>query len=249
MKVSDIYDRRLLPFGQRSLDRIREISKVYEGLVVSQPPWSVSDKIKKHFPDVLVKFSRDPDSNLLTIRLTFGKQILSIDQFNKLYVLINNLGWYGSWYITPIEEQVFKFNIEEIKKLLQTDRAVIVQIEAKYDVEEMSKPRELYHGTPLINVDKILRQGIVPKSKAIDLSYPDRIYLATKLDNLVDKLIPHIAEEKKITDWAIFKIKDLNNISPRLRLFRDPLYPYGYYALANIPPKNIELIKKFSVSI
>lgn len=247
MKLTEIIDRRLFPQGRRSFNHVKSTVKVYEGLIRSESPWFVVDKIRNKFKGIRIGHKKDPDSNLIVIRATLGKENIDETQFIQLLTLINTVGWYCSWYSTPVDEQVHKFDKDAVIELLQTDRAIIVQIEAKYDVEEIKFPKVLYHATPSKYANKVKKIGLTPKSKAIRLQYPDRIYLASNLDNLVTKLVPDIADTKSIRDWTIFQINDLEDVYPKPRLYRDPLYPHGYYVLVNIPPSFITELKTIKV--
>lgn len=237
----------LLPFGPYSIEEraaVQEANAVYEGLIRSVSPYEAVTRIKFQFPDVKAVVERDPGHPAAVVFLDMTSTKVKPADFDRLMTLVNNLGWYPSW-MNVNKKRGGKFDAASVQATLGTPRSrLVVQLEAKYDVEEIKIPHVLYHATPVRHGQKITTLGLVPRSKAASIVYPDRIYLAKDLDNLVDVLIPHIADSKQLHGgWAVFQITGLDKMVPPPRLFFDPLYPHGYYTMSNIPPANLKLLK------
>ena len=79
----------------------------------------------------------------------------------------------------------------------------------------------LYHISPLKNLPKILKNGLVPYSKANNFSYDDRVYLFNKCDrSTVYNYAIYKTKEAKDTGFCVFKIF-------KNKLLNDPLFKNG----------------------
>lgn len=244
MKIRDI---NLLPIGPYSTDEqvaVQEANAVYEGLIRSVNPHMLVNRIKFQFSTIKAVAQKDPDGPTAVVFLDMTSTKINSNGFDDLMVLVNNLGWYPSW-MQVNKKRGGKFDALIARQTLDTPRSrLVIQLEAKYDVEEVKIPSALYHASPVKHSQKITARGLVPRSKATSIVYPDRIYLAKDMDNLIDVLVPHIADSKQLHGgWAIFQITGLDKMVPPPRLFFDPLYPHGYYTMSNIPPAHIKLVK------
>lgn len=244
MKIKDINLLPIGPYSSGEQEAIQEANAVYEGLIRSVNPHMVVNRIKFQFPNIKVVAQQDPDGPTAVVFLDITSTKINSGEFDRLMVLVNTLGWYPSW-MQVNKKRGGKFDSADASKTLETPRSkLVVQLEAKYDVEEVKLPSVLYHASPAKHGQKITTQGLVPRSKATSIVYPDRIYLAKDLDNLINVLIPHIADTKQLHDgWAVFQVVGLDKMVPPPRLFFDPLYPHGYYTMSNIPPSHLKLIK------
>ena len=112
---------------------------------------------------------------------------------------------------------------------------------------------DLYHLSVQEYKDKILKNGIFPKSKSKLSSHVDRVYLYKTIDDckiLIPQMKLHYSEEmnvnhyelgnkkwRKNTKWIIYKIIG------DYKLYKDPRYDGGYYTMDNIDPNNISIIE------
>lgn len=107
--------------------------------------------------------------------------------------------------------------------ITETSECLLVQIqfEAKYTDMLVDLADVLYHVSPLKNLQKILKNGLVPYSKASRFNYDDRVYLFNKCDrSTVYDYAFYKMEEAKDTGFCVFKV--LKNT-----LLNDPLFKDG----------------------
>lgn len=235
----------VFPRVQEAAIEAAKFNLIYEGLIVSRPALLIYHKLKSHFPNAQVQRSYD-ETNGTSILLISFKDIIRED-FKFLEQLINSLGWFFSAYCVNNRDWK-RFDLSEVQKAVDTNSGMIrLQIEAKYDIEEQDIPNLLYHATPTVYIGKIQRQGLVPKSKNNMVAYGSRIYAAVDLDNLEYVLIPDLADNSNRKDWTIFSINTSDSIHPKIRWFKDPAYPYGYYTSTNIPPARLRIVKQISI--
>lgn len=98
---------------------------------------------------------------------------------------------------------------------------VYIQFEAKYTNMLVDLADVLYHVSPLKNLQKILKNGLVPYSKANSFKYDDRIYLFNKCDKatVYDYAIYKTIEAKD-TGFCVFTVF-------KSKLLDDPLFKDG----------------------
>lgn len=96
-----------------------------------------------------------------------------------------------------------------------------VTFEAKYTDIDFDLSDNLYHVTPMRNLSKICKNGLVPKSKHAVYQYPERVYLFNDCDMLF------------ILDYAMSKAEDVHDSQFAMlklsseRLQQDPQYKNG----------------------
>lgn len=168
---------------------------------------------------------------------TFHTDIINL---NNIIKDANNLGWFPSFMET--EDYTGKWNEKYFKK-----GEIKLRFEAKFDEEIVEKiPEILYHITPTQNVDKILKIGLVPKSRSKASFHPERVYLGNSIKG-IEKLGEMFYQKTGIKNWTILKIKTDMVPGDYLKLYTDPNYKQGYYILNNIPPQAIEKIKEITL--
>lgn len=212
-----------------------------EGLIKTTNISKTINLLKKYFPDVFIK---EGDK-------TF---IISIDDPNiedikRLLVNINNFGWFPSFfrYMTKEDKIVADKWNDKIINILDKLESISITFEAKFDEEVVENiPSTLYHITPTLNVDKILKTGLVPKSRSKASYHPDRVYLSKDLED-IENLGEMFYQKTGIKNWTILKIKTDIIPGDYLKLYTDPNYKQGYYTLNNIPPQAIEKIKEINI--
>jgi hypothetical protein len=204
------------------------IDKVSNELSLLKFNYSIQKKENNTIDILLKKFNTisDVDSSLNTI--------------NKLFT--NRHGWFPSKMIINYTDgliDIFTYD-ENILKGVDNKRfdSVKITYEANYDIEE-EVPAKLYHLSTSEYKDKILKNGLVPKSKSKLTKHPDRIYVCLKIEKCYD-LIRNMNSINENKDWILYEIstKGIND----LKLYTDPNYEGGYYLVDNIPPSNIKII-------
>jgi hypothetical protein len=216
----------------------KEEFQIYEGLILSHPLYRVENILKSRF-HIKVNY-KDNKFNLTHIfNLNYIEAKRELDDILQI---TNNLGWFPS-YMSSMSNQKFKeskFSIEDFEKFI-TDSFISINFsfEAKYDISEERYPRILYHVCDAIHVDKILKQGLVPRSRSKKAFHPERVYLVKTLDNAYE-MGTELNRNNTNKEWAILEI-DTATLD-YLKLFRDPNYiNKGFYTLNNISPFCITL--------
>ena len=167
----------------------------------------------------------------------------------------------GSNSIEPLKRKMDSFGyylaVEDNVK-----EGVYLQFEPKFD--EYFKGSELsfrfsdimfYHVAPSHFKEKILKYGLVPKSKNNFLKYPDRVYLM-RATSSGKKDVCELASElydkstNKLNDgfYSLFGIK--SDGLEDMKFYMDMNMPGSdaFFTYENIPPENIVFIKDFNIS-
>jgi len=128
--------------------------------------------------------------------------------------------------------------VEYVKNYeLDKENKVYIQFESWLD-EQIETPEKLYHVCRTIDVEKIKRYGISPKSKHKISYHPDRIYLVVNYLSAIS-IVDQFKEIDK-NDYSVVCITPENN---KLLLRKDPNFNDGYYTTQNILPSWISDIK------
>lgn len=214
-----------------------KMSTILEGLIVTHPI-STSIEIITNWNKFDGIFHPSKDNR----KIIFSSNNISSIELDKLLVLINNLGWYPSRYYEGYilnDQQIF--NREKYLTLIENTKSIVNLIfEAKYDVQldELNIPNILYHIAPLKYKPKILKIGLVPKSKEKIGKHKDRIYLSLNMDGIhqlvnSDKFYPN---ETEFVVYSVDMKKYL--IRQSIKVFEDPMFlGFAVYIYENIPPQ------------
>jgi hypothetical protein len=199
----------------------------------------------------LLGFNFSINKNDNTIELTIN-EFYSLQNINTIFDYINSLfidrnGWFPSKYKL--------INLSGSKNTLQYDEEYLINnknhlktvniiYEPKYDIE-VNIPEKLYHLSIQNHNLKIIKNGLIPKSKNKISKHLDRIYVCRDYEDCY-KLIPrmkinYINSKIPNTKWIIYDI-DTHNLN--IKLYKDPNYSNGYYIIDNIPPDNIKIFDK-----
>jgi len=210
--------------------------------------------VKRTLPKVLdfmnCKYNIDFNYNTNDFQIYFTK----ITDTSK-EVLISRcelLGYFPSVFIIDGIKQIPKNNnsiddfVEFVKnyKLPTNYNEIYFQFESWLD-EKIETPKTLYHVCRTIDVDKIKKYGISPKSKHKISYHPDRIYFVIDLEDAIS-IIKQFKEKEKI-DYSIIKIEfdneDLKDY--KLLVRKDPNFNNGYYTTQNVLPGWITKIENY----
>ena len=184
-------------------------------------------------------FGFEYQRNNNTFEVTFHQ--IDKNTLNKFLKYANNLGWFPSYittnsYTGKWEQNVFNNFLSKVR------------FEAKFDEEIVEKiPDFLYHIAPAQNIRKILKVGLVPKSRSKASYHPDRVYLGKSIEG-VKKLAPQMYQRTGDKNYTILKINTEMVPGSYLRLYVDPNYSReAFYTLNNIPPQAIEKIQDITL--
>ena len=222
------------------LNHLIKSNRIYEGLIHTVSLDTTAEMLDK-WSGSGNKFKVSPKSSKVII--TFIKE-LDKNESDYLLKLINNLGWFpSSMLINRSELKWQKFDLEEFIRMGQDGKVMSIQLEAKYDLEGNIYDFDvMYHVAQSINREKILRIGLVPKSKEKITKHPERVYL---IDSENDANQIAFQFQRKMGDeikWSLFEIdfKRVRKNDPTIRLFSDPNFRGAFYTLSNIPPRFIK---------
>ena len=117
------------------------------------------------------------------------------------------------------------------------------EIKEKYDC--------LYHATPTIYVDKILKQGLIPKSKSNLYFYPDRVFCmnGNRLNDEQITVLKYVQLARGCgkhfdnNEFTILKI-DTKRLPDDIKFYVDPMSPNAVFTYDNIPPQAITISSK-----
>jgi hypothetical protein len=166
----------------------------------------------------------------VSIFTDFNNKELSLE----LISLLNSMGYFISVvYLEPSGKLKDKNDIE--KTLTNSDR-ISIMIEPNYDDKIDFYGEYLYHTTDSKNLDKILKYGLIPKSKNTRSFYPERIYLSPNED-WMSSIRQELVGDKG-GEYINLRIKNFKGLS----LYKDVRFKGGFFTYDNISPKYIELI-------
>lgn len=205
---------------------------INEGLIKTTPLKKFLKILKRFFPDYYVGKGSDEEIIISAGRTEY------ISEIKKIANICNQLGWFISHGNIVDSSTYYKYN-DPI--FFDNQKYEEIIIKPKFDQKDIfSKPTFLYHVTPIKNVEKILKIGLIPKSKNKTSFHPDRIYLTDTLE-IAWSLIKQFERIEKV-EYTILKIESKNL---NVKLYSDiDLRQNGYYTLENIPPKYITVLPK-----
>lgn len=179
----------------------------------------------------------------IKIELTFNNHKIISDVVKKMENLFG-------WYLVGVQGELgepFDPNVDEIRQDLQynanemakeygedMDGLITLYFLPKYGYKS-DVPDMVYHVTEKHNLEKILKYGLVPKTKSKKAYHPDRVYLATDPSKISD-LYSDMAFD--VFEPVIIKI-DLSDVKDRMEFYKDEHFPTGVYTLSNIGPERI----------
>lgn len=230
-----------------------------------------SGLIKTHRGDLSVSYIVDTLKRLkFNINGDFNNDIIKIE-FNEFYhidssklddlfdtisaVLTNKFGWFPSSMniiLTNGMSRLKKYDESEIKLKKSIIQKLIIEFDSRFDSFEKFSG-ELYHLSIEEYKNKVLKNGLYPKSKSKKTSHIDRIYVCKDIDSckiLIPQMKLHYSEEKDVNYYELGNKKYRKNIKSiiyklkvnNVNLYKDPRYLDGYYILDNIDPNNICIV-------
>ena len=233
------------------LDFEKYLNNINEGLLKSYDIDFVIEKSYMQLSILNTDFTIDKLKNN-TIKLTiFNFKNTLIDSiFNLLNSnFVNMFGWFPSYlYLENTVGQKTRMNYDEkyLKRIYKYLDNISIIYESKFN-DELNISDKLYHISIQEHENKIIKYGIIPKTKNKISSHGNRIYVCMDLEscyNLIGRMSFYFFDSnpKINTKWVIYEI---NTNELDIKLYKDPNYlNKGGYLLGNIPPTNIKIIKK-----
>lgn len=176
--------------------------------------------------------------------------------FKLFFTYNNNMGYLPVVYSTSRGGRVhfFKFtkdkkdriDLESFKGTVSKATEVTVSFEANYDdglyKNDLPVPEISYHASPSVNRDKILRDGLVPKSGHRKSYHTDRIYLfydRSDFESLVRVMMGNDSFNlRKPRTYDLYEV----HLSKDNIIHTDPNFTQGFYTYDNIHPNDVNLI-------
>jgi len=242
-----------------SLAHKEHIDMLYEGLIVSYRINTVVSQLKRVYhvnnfniigTDKIViniKNGLHPNKNELSL--------VSDKKFKKSLIVF---GWYVAGYHYITEKNNFKPKIiTDFSELpLMDDIMQLTMIlEPKFDLFSPIKDK-LYHVSPKLYRNKILKRGLIPKSMNNMFNYPSRIYCFDDKKYyliLTNKLVDQIPDERidmlLINDILTYDLYEIKTDKMVIKWVKDVNLKGSYYTLENISKHNMKLINSFDIKI
>ena len=243
------YREMLIDSVKRYKERINdpEISPESKALYVDQ----IQDKER-----ILNEFDFK-SYDTIVINTDFNSKEMSLE----LMALIDSVGYHivsiGTWG-THLQNRPQEYDPKE--SLLSSDRIRLLVIQPNYGERVEFRGEYLYHTTDSKYLDKILKYGLVPKSKNNRFFYPGRIFL-TPSKEFSDVLKLELIRQKSNFNYEKEKLAWKSSVDLRIKnfkgltLYRDMMLPAkhsldfpegGFFTYDNIPPEYIEVVPNSS---
>ena len=222
------------------------IQQIFEGLIITHD----LDKSIKIISNLLDKFSIfykiEKDTNYKTFKIFIENPCdLSIVHYEKLFITVNNLGYFESAFRVTNKYDMSKMykwdNFDQFIRKISNMSLLEIIIESKKDKELDKLPPILYHLTNTKKIKKILKIGIVPKNNNKKSFHLERIYLTDKLVNINTLLTQFLFDDKLNNKKEDYTTLIINTINLNIKLYKDPNFKNGYYTEENINPENIKI--------
>lgn len=231
-------------------------SLINEGLISSTSYEKTNNILTKLFEknnkDVEIEY------NHLGIIISAKNDVFNEKLYTEFLSILKVCGYvisyffYNSNYILKYKRYPTIIELTNFKN----DDYLEINLIKRFDTSDDSPiPDKLYHITEKQNLSKILKNGLIPKSKKKIENHPDRIYILNNIDGAYNflNLLNNMYPEKNFSIIEI-DIKLINQI----KLYFDPTYFKteklykrskfkAYYTYDNIPPyacNIVETLKK-----
>lgn len=224
---------------------------INEGLIRSAKPNQIIKNLTKDIglnsEDVWVVEGLSKGTNRLNIEFN-SKNADKLPEVHKR--LTNVFGWFLSTIATDDLAQPF-LEREEINQIISNlkesgeriksnfkeqgyEIELIFIYESKFDKLNINKIDTLYHITNRDNINKIEKQGLVPKSQSKRSIHPERIYLGISKEELLENPIYDMV--------GIPVLYEIDNSDLNLKLHYDVNMKNAVYTTDSIPPSNIKRV-------
>lgn len=227
-RKNDFIDKVKSPYYQIVSDR-NYMKKTLNDYISNKDKWekNIIEYNKEYNTDLKLSSLIDDCENSLN-NFKYGDICIFTDKNNPqisqdLLHLIKTCGYFVASYGN--EKSEINFN----------DKGLSLFIEPYYDTQVKFDGEYLYHSTKKSALEKILKVGLIPKTKNTRSFYPKRIYLSPNKE-YNDSIISQLNTDKP-GDYVTLKIKNFDG----LKLYKDVRFKGGFYTYTNIHPKYIEV--------
>lgn len=220
------------------------ISEMNEGLIMTHDINSVKNIICRKFnlrPQQFCITSRNFDNTIVYLGVIILEKGASQNVIGEIKHYMQTFGYFECVKPKYVEEKIVLVFEPHFSKDISKE------IRDKYKI--------LYHATPAIYVNKILKNGLVPKSKNTLFFYPSRVY-CMRGNNLSDeriKLLKNVQTQRGIkthhdnNEYTILSIS-VSKIPQNVKFYADPMAPHAIFTHDNIPPQAISIQGKLKES-
>lgn len=181
------------------------------------------------------------------INITTSRKEWNKNTYEKFQSLLRIGGYLISYYIIDGDDIN---DIPDIKDIFSDYNTMTLHLIKKFDAEEKDIPEYLYHVTEKIYLDKILKNGLIPKTKNKIEKHPERTYVIDSYEGALD--FENMLFDMYTKKYTILKI-DVKLLN-RIKLYHDPTFfenetengiEYNaYYTYDNIPNFAITIMEK-----
>lgn len=227
------------------------VEQLKEGLILTHDITRYSSVITDFLSQLKIKY----DINIkdkLEFELTIHLNLLPIEfPYNDVVSMINHrcyvLGYFPSYYWITLKNGI-KNEFKEIINLTDNTKDVCIKFEAKYEdglyTNNVYCPDKLYHLSYQDYKNKIIKNGLYPKSKNRLSVHPDRIYLFKDIDKYIDLLYSLKFSDKINNISKDYILLEIDCRKYPLILHTDPNYRVGYFTYDHINPVDIKFLKE-----
>ena len=198
--------------------------KISEGLIKTYPTNKSVDILKRRFPELDIEIDADGEIYIYNLN----------DKLSKYIPIITNLGY----FISQITKDGNNWQHISINDYLY---AKGICIEAKYDYEVVI-PNILYHASPIKLKNKILKNGLSPRTGNKIAKHPERIYLTDNINTAIQ--FGKYLKGEENNEWyqngfCIYSVdgKGISNLYSDVNLRQG-----GFYTMNYIKPEYIKII-------
>jgi len=196
------------------------------------------------------KLSYDLIQTHMGVNIEVDRGFFSEELFEKLINLLNVSGYIVNYFFLD-EEEYNRY--PDMKDLFSNYETITINIIKKFDTTNNSPlPEYLYHVSEQKYYDKIMKNGLIPRSLKKIENHPERVYFLDSLEGANN--FKEILEDMNPENNYIILRVDIK-LLPKLKLHFDPTYFQNeedyyneekykaYYTYNNITPLSLKLIK------
>lgn len=238
-------DYVILSRNDRFRNRLNEIIGIREGLISTYPILDTLKMLERSFNlsenDIEIEEYIENGQTTNVINISLSPKITKEDISN----IEHRMSVYGY------------FNAES----RFSDGKYIMSFEPKYTGNVRKyidhKYRYLMHVTLSDNMPKIMKYGLVPRSRngESDLRHPERIYFAIpeNIDAYGERALFNVMAERYIEKRRVNKFTtpkfsiltiDISEVPQDVEFYNDPMFPQAIFIYGNIPPSAIVNVKE-----
>lgn len=220
------------------------ISEINEGLIMTHDINSAKNIICRKFnlrPQQFCITSRSFDNTIVNLGVIILEKGSSQSVIGEIKHYMQTLGYFECVKPKYVEEKIVLIFEPHFSKDISNE------IRDKYKI--------LYHATLTIYVNKILKNGLVPKSKNTLFFYPSRVYCmrGNDLSDEQVKLLKNVQVQRGAkthhdnNEYTILSIS-VSKIPQNVKFYADPMAPHAIFTHDNIPPQAISIQGKLKES-